>query len=306
MNSEHHHRFSPLDDDFEPTALTDEIRLHVIYACLSAPPANGSHIDRQGYHLDRFAYAVDHTEDRFLADLARAPFRRDAFRHVCAEIEDQAGKCLQRLMKLEIYELVCGPNVTISDAAAIIHGWEPNPLIPEFARVYSPLDDRAEDIYRTTKLLGSAAQADRLPNKQPLEDWVRIARSHGVRVTQELQHATGSTDGIPEDVSQGRSRQERELRSAEKKVAYYKARLDAANAKLASLSNRDQDRADAAAVVIFDELTRVRGKELSSRGVADLLCDRGVKYSHNTWRNQLRRGRAYIELKEKKISADMR
>lgn len=201
-------------------------------------------------------------------------------------------------MKLEIYELVCGPDVTISDAAAIIHGWEPNPLIPEFARVYSPLDDRAEDIYRTTKLLGSAAQADRLPNKQPLEDWVRIARSHGVRVTQELQHATGSTDGIPEDVSQGRSRQERELRSAEKKVAYYKARLDAANAKLASFSNRDQDVADATAVVIFDELNSARGKELSIRDVQKLLLDRGVDISHNTWRNQLRRGRAYLEQKQ--------
>ncbi len=147
-------------------------------------------------------------------------------------------------------------------------------------------------------MLDSAAQADRLSNKQPLAEWVRIARSHGVRVTLELRHATGSTDGIPEDVLQGRSRQERELRSAEKKVAYYKERLDASNAKLASFSNRDQDVADATAVVIFDELNSARGKELSIRDVQKLLLDRGVDISHNTWRNQLRRGRAYLEQKQ--------
>lgn len=298
MNIETHPRYRALDDNFEETSLTDEIKLHVIYAALEIPPALGSHIDQPRYHIDRFAYAVEITDEHRLRDLAYPDSRKRAFRYVCTEIESHAENHLHKLLKLEAYEFSRGLEITSPDAAAIIHGWRPNPLIAEFARAYSPFDDRAEDLYRTTKLLGSAAQADRLPNKQPLEDWVRIARSHGVRVTQELQHATGSTDGIPEDVSQGRSRQERELRSAEKKVAYYKARLDAANAKLASLSNRDQDRADATAVVIFDELNSARGKALSTRDVQKLLLDRGVDISHNTWRNQLQRGRAYLEQKQ--------
>lgn len=299
MNFEDHHRFHPLDDNHQPTALTDEIKLHVIYAILEQPPVTGSHIDRPEYYIDRFAYAASITDDTYLNRLARPDFRRHAFWYVCNEIEQKAKECLQGAMKLEVYDHARGPEMTSSDAAAIIHGWSPDPLIAEFARVYSPLDDRAEDIYRTTELLGSAIQADKLSTKQPLADWTRIAHAHGVRITQELQHATGVTDGVPDGVLKGRSRQERQFRGVEKKLAYYKERLDAANAKLARLSVRNQDLADATAVVLFDELTRVSGKALSLRAVQRLLQERHIEPSHNTWRNQLERGRAYIELKQK-------